>query len=64
MDFERYRLVTTVSEKPSVLVGIIQRMRLLKVITILVIGPLLGIASGFIVGGLLLPTDLLQVTAF
>lgn len=37
--------------------GIIQRMRLLKVIAILVIGPLLGVVGGFIVGGLLLPSD-------
>lgn len=32
-------------------------MRLLKVIGILVIGPVLGMVSGCIVGGLLLPPD-------
>jgi hypothetical protein len=32
-------------------------MRLLKVIGILLIGPVLGVVSGFIVGGLLLPPD-------
>lgn len=32
-------------------------MRLLKVIGILVIGPVLGAVSGFVVGGLLLPPD-------
>ena len=37
--------------------GIIQRMRVLKVITILVVGPALGVVVGLIVGGLLLPSD-------
>ena len=37
--------------------GIIQRMRLLKVIAIMVIGPSLGVVSGFIIGSRLLPTD-------
>ena len=32
-------------------------MRLFKVIGILVVGPMLGAVSGFIVGGLLLPPD-------
>jgi len=32
-------------------------MRLFKVICVLVIGPVLGVISGFIVGSLLLPPD-------
>jgi hypothetical protein len=32
-------------------------MRLLKVVGILLIGPVLGVVSGFVVGGLLLPPD-------
>jgi hypothetical protein len=32
-------------------------MKLLKAIAILIVGPLLGIVSGFIVGGLALPPD-------
>jgi len=42
---------------PDTDAGIIQRMRLLKVIAILVIGPVLGVVFGLIVGGLLLPSD-------
>ena len=32
-------------------------MRLFKVICVLVVGPVLGVISGFIVGSLLLPAD-------